>query len=158
MWESIQRLGTQPHCPYYSLFTKSTKNSKCCFVYFVQFVTYLLLQTFSFFRCYFQFLNLKQDSRTTEKKRDILSSRSTKIMPSFPNGNMSYRNTENRVTQKNICKFTNNRLYPNDPFEIYFMNNSWVLSINLAEIVQSHWGREEEEERRLIIDWSCSSG
>ena len=103
VWESMQRLGTQPHCPYYSLFTKSTKNSKCCFVYFVQFVTYLLLQTFSFFRCYFQFLNLKQDSRTTEKKRDILGSRSNngirhvnaKIMPSFPNGNMSYCNTEN---------------------------------------------------------------
>ena len=105
--ESRQRLGTQPPRSYHSLFIKSTKNSKCCFVYFVQFVTYLLLQTFSFFRCYFQFLNLKQDSRTTEKKRDILGSRSNngvrhvsaKIMPSFPNGNMSYRNTENRVTQ-----------------------------------------------------------
>lgn len=115
------RLGTQPPRSYYSLFTKSTKNSKCCFVYFVQFVTYLLLQTFSFFRCYFQFLNLKQDSRTTEKKRDILSSRSTKIMPSFPNGNMSYRNTENRVTQD--YKFAKIASTPMTPFKFIL----WII-------------------------------
>ena len=77
------RLGTQAPRSYYSLFTKSTKNSKCCFVYFVQFVTYLLLQTFSFFRCYFQFLNLKQDSRTTEKKEIFLVVVALRSCPHF---------------------------------------------------------------------------